>query len=73
MYNYYIVVDNSYYKVYLIKVVKVIILDIIFRIHINYQLELHIYLVKIFIEDFLKVVCIQEIHLEFRTTLYEVI
>lgn len=71
--NYYIVTNDSYYKAYLIKVVKVTILNVILYTYINYQPKSHIYLIRIFIKDFLKVIHIQKTRLKLRTALYKVV
>jgi len=73
IYNNYTSTDNTYYKAYLVEVVEVVVLDAVLYIHIGYQLELHVYLVGVFIEGPLEVVGIYYTRLKLRVALYKAI
>jgi len=62
IYNNYIGINNVYYKTYLIKIIKIIIKDIIFGLHIKNQLKLHIDYIGIFLEGLLEIIDIRKVY-----------
>ncbi len=59
IHNHYIVINDIYYKVYFVEVVKVVVLDIVLRIYIGYKLKPYVYKVWIFVESSLEIVRIR--------------
>ncbi len=54
--NYYIVVDDVYYKTGFVEVVEVAILDVVFGTYIGYKLKLYVYKLWIFVEGPLEII-----------------
>ena len=56
IYNNHATANNIYYKAYLVEIVEVVVLDAILCMYIGYQLELYVYLVRVFIKGLLEII-----------------
>jgi len=66
-------IDNTHYKACFIEVVEVVVLDAVLYMHVGYQLELYVYLVRVFVEGPLEVVGMYYTCLELKAALYKAI
>ena len=65
--------DNPHHETRLVEVVEVLVLDVVLRTYVGYQLEPYVYLVGVFAEGPLEVVHICHMRLEVGAAIYEAV
>ncbi len=73
MYYYYIAADNPHYKTYFIEVIKVLLLDRVFRTYIDHQPEPRVQYSRIFAKGSLEIVHTRKTRFELGATSNKVV